>query len=155
MDGEFIVEERFGVKRGVAGGNLLILAENRKASLESAEAAAKVMKNVENVVLPFPGGICRSGSKIGSLKYKLQASTNHIYCPTIRENVSETKISSNVNSVYEIVVNGLNLESVQRAIGEGITSAASVEGVVKITSANYGGKLGPYKAYLKEALNVK
>jgi len=154
MEGEFVVEERFGVKRGVAGGNLLILAESWRAGLESAEAAVKAMKTVENVILPFPGGICRAGSKVGSLKYKLQASTNHPFCPTLREVVSETKTPSNVSSVYEIVVNGLNLESVQKAVGEGVKAAAGVRGVVEITAANYGGKLGPYRAVLKELLNI-
>jgi len=154
MDGEFIVEERFGVKRGVAGGNLLILAEDSKAGLESAEAAVEAMRRVEGVVLPFPGGVCRSGSKIGSLKYKLPASTNHPFCPTLKDVVSETRIPSGVNSVYEIVVNGLSLDAVQRAVGEGVRAAVGVPGVVKVTAANYGGKLGPYRADLREVLNI-
>lgn len=154
MEGEFMLEGRFGVKRGVAGGNFLILAENSNSGLKAAEAAVKTIKTIEGVILPFPGGICRSGSKVGSLKYKLPASTNHLYCPTIKDIVSETKIPSDVNSVYEIVANGLNLEAVQKAVREGVKAAVKIPGVVKITAANYGGKLGPFKANLSEALKV-
>ena len=152
MEGEFLVEDRFGVKRGVAGGNFLILAQDQMAGLKAAESAVRSMKAIEGIILPFPGGVCRSGSKVGSLKYKLTASTNHYYCPTLRNFISDSKLSPEVNSVYEIVVNGLNLEVVKQAMALGITSASSIPGVKKITAANYGGKLGPYKASLKDFL---
>ena len=153
MEGEFLVEDRFGVKRGVAGGNFLILAQDQMTGLKAAESAVHSMKGIDGIILPFPGGICRSGSKVGSLKYKLTASTNHYYCPTLRNIISDSKLSHEVNSVYEIVVNGLNLEVVKQAMAVGITSASSISGVKRITAANYGGKLGPYKASLKEFLN--
>ncbi len=152
MEGEFLVEDRFGVKRGVAGGNFLILAQDQLAGLRAAESAVLSMKTVEGIILPFPGGICRSGSKIGSIKYKLTASTNHYYCPTLRNLVTDSRLAPDINSVYEIVVNGLNLEVVKCAMALGIESACSVPGVKKITAANYGGKLGPYKASLNELL---
>ncbi|MCW4038262.1 MAG: formylmethanofuran--tetrahydromethanopterin N-formyltransferase [Candidatus Bathyarchaeota archaeon] len=154
MDGEFVIEDRFGVKRGVAGGNLLILAKDAGSGLRAADAAIKAAEQVDGVIFPFPGGICRSGSKVGSLKYKLTASTNHPFCPTLRERISDSELSSNVNSVHEIVANGLTLEAVKSAMAEGIKAASSMKGVVKITAANYGGKLGPYKAVLKEILNL-
>lgn len=154
MEGEFIVEEKFGVRKGVAGGNFLILAQTLKAGLKAAEEAVQAMKQIEGIILPFPGGICKSGSKVGSLKYKLPASTNHLFCPTIKNTVSETKIPSEVNCVYEIVVNGLYLEAVQKAVGEGVKASMGIPGVMKITAANYGGRLGPYKANLKEVLNI-
>ena len=152
MEGEFLIEDRFGVKRGVAGGNFLILAQDQKAGLKAAESAVLSMKAIEGIILPFPGGICRSGSKVGSLKYKLTASTNHYYCPTLRNLITDSKLSPEINSVYEIVVNGLNLEVVKHAMALGIASASSIPGVKKITAANYGGKLGPYKASLKNFL---
>jgi formylmethanofuran--tetrahydromethanopterin N-formyltransferase len=154
MDGEFIVEDRFGVKRGVAGGNFLILAKDKSSGLKAAETAIETLKPIDGVVLPFPGGICRSGSKVGSLKYKLTASTNHLYCPTLKELISDTQLSKEIGSVYEIVVNGLTLNSVNRAIAEGVKAAAKVPGVLRITAANYGGRLGPYKAILKEILHL-
>jgi formylmethanofuran--tetrahydromethanopterin N-formyltransferase len=154
MEGEFIVEEKFGVKKGVAGGNFLILAQNPKTGLTAAEKAVRAINKVEDVILPFPGGICKSGSKVGSLKYKLPASTNHLFCPTLKTTVSATKIPREVNCVYEIVINGLYLEAVQKAVGEGVKAAISIPGIMKITAANYGGRLGPYRANLKEVLNI-
>ncbi|UCH02103.1 MAG: formylmethanofuran--tetrahydromethanopterin N-formyltransferase [Candidatus Bathyarchaeota archaeon] len=154
MEGEFIVEEKFGVKKGVAGGNFLILAQNPKTGLTAAEKAVQAINKVEDVILPFPGGICKSGSKVGSLKYKLPASTNHLFCPTLKTTVPATKIPSEVNCVYEIVINGLYLEAVQKAVGEGVKAAISIPGIAKITAANYGGRLGPYRANLKEVLNL-
>lgn len=155
MEGEFIVENSFGVKRGVAGGNFFIMAENLKSGLSAAEAAVEaIRKNVEGVILPFPGGICRSGSKIGSLKYKLPASTNHFFCPKLRDIVPDSKVPEGVNTIYEIVINGLNLKSVKKAMAEGIKAAANVPGVVKISAGNYGGKIGPIKVYLRDLLEA-
>lgn len=153
MEGEFIVEDSFGVKKGVAGGNFFIMAEDMKSGLSAAEAAAgAIRRKVKGVILPFPGGICRSGSKIGSLKYKLPASTNHIFCPRLREILPESRVPKNVNAIYEIVINGLNLESVKMAMAEGIKAAVKVPGVLKISAGNYGGKIGPIKVHLRELL---
>jgi formylmethanofuran--tetrahydromethanopterin N-formyltransferase len=154
MEGEFRVDDRFGVKRGVAGGNFLILAKEARSGLRAAEAAVKSIRSVDGVILPFPGGICRSGSKVGSLKYKLTASTNHPFCPSLKEQTADSELPADVNGVYEIVVNGVHLDAVKNAVAEGVTAAASTPGVVKITAANYGGRLGPYKAVLKELLNL-
>ncbi|MEM2094569.1 MAG: formylmethanofuran--tetrahydromethanopterin N-formyltransferase, partial [Candidatus Bathyarchaeia archaeon] len=154
MDGEFVVERRFAVRRGVAGGMFLIMAADRSSCLSSARTAVDAIANINGVILPFPGGICRSGSKVGSLKYKLPASTNHLYCPTLRRIVQESKVPDDVSCIYEVVVNGLNLNSVKKALAKGIRAAVSVRGVVKISTANYGGKLGPYKAFLREILDL-
>jgi formylmethanofuran--tetrahydromethanopterin N-formyltransferase len=154
MEGEFIIEESVGVLKGVAGGNILILAKDSKAGLEAAEKAVKAIKKyVRGVITPFPGCIVRSGSKVGSLKYpKLRATTNHLYCPTLRGVVKESKIPEGVNSVYEIVINGLRKEYVLKAMGVAIKAAVQVPGVLMISAGNYGGKLGPYHFYLREAL---
>jgi formylmethanofuran--tetrahydromethanopterin N-formyltransferase len=155
MEGHFIVEDSFGAAEAIAGGNFLILAKDGNSGLEAAEEAAKAIRtNAREVIMPFPGGICRSGSKAGSLKYKLAASTNHPFCPTLRTLVPDSQIPEGVNCVYEIVVNGLTVDVVRRAIGEGIRAAAAVRGVVRISAGNYGGKLGPYKAFLKEAVEA-
>jgi len=156
MEGEFSVEDRFGASRAIAGGNFLILAENRKGGLEAAEEAVNAISQRSNgVILPFPGGICRAGSKSGSVKYKLKASTFHQFCPRLRKFVSDSQVPEKVTSIYEIVINGMNLDVVKRAMAEGIKAAVKVPGVLKISAGNYGGKLGPYKAYLKELLELK
>jgi formylmethanofuran--tetrahydromethanopterin N-formyltransferase len=155
MEGEFTVEDKFGAAEAIAGGNFLIFAKDQASGLQAAEEAVKAIKtSATEVILPFPGGICRSGSKAGSLKYKLKASTNHPFCPKLRPLVPDSQVPEGVNCVYEIVINGLTLEAVKKAIKEGVKAAANVPGVVKISAGNYEGKLGPYKAFLKEALET-
>ena len=153
MEGDFVVEDRFGIAEVVAGGNFIIFAKDRASGLLAAEEAVKAIRAKKNeVIMPFPDGICRSGSKAGSMKYKLKASTNHPFCPRLRELVPDSQVPENVKCVYEIVINGLSLEAVKRAMGDGVRGAARVAGVVKISAGNYGGKIGPFKAFLKEAL---
>ncbi len=155
MEGNFIVEDGFGAMEAVAGGNFMIFAETQKAGLRAAEAASDaIRKNAIDVIMPFPGGICRSGSKAGSLKYKMKASTYHTYCPTLRTIVPDSVVPENATCVYEIVINGLTLEAVKNAVKQGVVAAASSPGVVKISAGNYGGKLGPFKAFLKEAVGA-
>ncbi|MGQ9507491.1 MAG: formylmethanofuran--tetrahydromethanopterin N-formyltransferase [Candidatus Bathycorpusculaceae bacterium] len=155
MEGNFFVEDSFGAAEAIAGGNFLILAKDKISGLKAAEEAVKAIKNkTTEVILPFPGGICRSGSKAGSLKYKLKASTNHPFCPELKALVQDSQVPENVNCVYEIVINGLTVEAVKKAMGEGIRAAATVPGVVRISAGNYGGKLGPYKAFLKEVIEA-
>ncbi|MCS4541119.1 MAG: formylmethanofuran--tetrahydromethanopterin N-formyltransferase [Euryarchaeota archaeon] len=150
MSGDFIVEHSFGIRKGVAGGNFLILGETQKSALIAAEAAAGAITKVKGVITPFPGGICASGSKVGS-KYKfLRASTNHLFCPTIKDKVPESKIPANVKSVFEIVIDGISEENVRVAMREGISAAVKVSGIVKISAGNYGGSLGPIHIRLHE-----
>jgi formylmethanofuran--tetrahydromethanopterin N-formyltransferase len=155
MEGEFMVEDSFGTVKAVASGNFLILAKEQKSGLLAAEEAIKAInQKVQGVIMPFPGGICGSGSKIGSMKYKLAASTNHPFCPTLRKILPDSQVPDNVDSVYEIVINGLDSESVKKAMAEGIKAAVKVPGIIKISAGNYGGNLGPFRAYLKEVLKL-
>ncbi|TLM99923.1 formylmethanofuran--tetrahydromethanopterin N-formyltransferase, partial [bacterium] len=120
MEGDFIVEDRFGIAESVAGGNFIIFAKDRTSGRKAAEQAVEAIKTkATEIIMPFPGGICRSGSKAGSLKYKLKASTNHPFCPKLRALVPDSEVPENVNCVYEIVINGLNVEAVKRAMSEG------------------------------------
>jgi len=156
MEGNFIVEDGFGAMEAVAGGNYMIFAETQAAALAASEAAVDAIReNVPDVIMPFPGGVCRSGSKAGSLKYKLKASTNQAYCPTLRTVVPDTVVPEGVTSVYEIVLNGLTLDAVQKAMKVGVTASINCPGVVKISAGNYGGKLGPFKSFLKDAIGAQ
>jgi formylmethanofuran--tetrahydromethanopterin N-formyltransferase len=156
MEGDFIIEENFAAKKGVGGGNMLILGKTTDAALDAAETAIKAIHKVEGVITPFPGGVCRSGSKVGSLKYAkfLKASTNHPFCPTLRGKTPDFKLPEDVQSVYEIVMDGLSIENIQNATIAGVKAAASVVNVKRITAANYGGTLGPHKVYLKDAVST-
>lgn len=150
MDGEFLCEEMFRVQRAVAGGNFLLLGVDQAATLAAAEAAVQAIRQVRGVVLPFPGGVVRSGSKVGSRYKGLRASTNDPYCPTIRA-LSQTQLPEGVNAVYEIVIDGLDLPAVEAATRVGVRAACG-PGIVRISAGNYGGKLGQYQVHLHRVL---
>jgi formylmethanofuran--tetrahydromethanopterin N-formyltransferase len=152
MDGECLVEESFGAAKGIGGGNFLILGANAAVTLEAAEEAAAAMSNTSGVILPFPGGVVRSGSKVGSRRYaRVPASTNDAYCPTLRPLV-ESAVPDDVNSVLEIVLDGLDESSIVTAMRAGI-SAACRPGIRAITAANFGGKLGPHHFRLRDIMS--
>jgi formylmethanofuran--tetrahydromethanopterin N-formyltransferase len=153
MEGEFLVQEAFGVQKAIGGGNILILASDPDAALSAAEAAVDAMRRVRGVILPFPGGIVRSGSKVGARHYKkLIASTNDAYCPTLRGRIGVTSaLPPDVNAVFEIVVDGLDASAIEHALRAGI-EAACRPGVVEITAGNYGGKLGKHHFHLHRIL---
>lgn len=151
MDGEFVCEDSFGTVTGVAGGNLLICGTSSQTALTAAEAAADAIGKGSDVALPFPGGIVRSGSKVGSRYPKLKASTNDAYCPTLR-GLTKTELPPSCHAVYEIVIDGLSFDAVQSAMKRGLHAAAASPGIVQITAGNYGGKLGKHHFHLRELL---
>ena len=153
MDGEFIVEDTIGVTKGVAGGNFLILSRDQSTGLNAAERAVDEIAKIANVITPFPGGVVRSGSKVGSRYPSLRASTSHTFCPTLRGRV-ETKLPEDVGCVYEIVIDGIDFDAVAQATRVGIEVAAG-EGVVSISAGNYGGKLGKHHFHLVQLLKSK
>jgi formylmethanofuran--tetrahydromethanopterin N-formyltransferase len=150
MDGEFLCEDVFGTVKGVAGGNFLIHGDSQSSALAAAEAAVAAIRKVPGVILPFPGGMVRAGSKVGS-KYKgLRASTNDAYCPTLRGSV-KSALGEGVNAVYEIVIDGLDLAAVEEATRVGVRAACR-PGILRISAGNYGGKLGPFHLHLHRLL---
>jgi formylmethanofuran--tetrahydromethanopterin N-formyltransferase len=151
MDGEFLCEDTFGTIKGVAGGNFLILGESQAGALASAQAAVAAIQKVPGVILPFPGGIVRSGSKVGSKYKKLRASTNDAFCPTLRGQV-KSALPEGANAVYEIVIDGVDLPAVEEATCAGVR-AACLPGVLRISAGNYGGNLGPHHLYLHKLLS--
>jgi len=153
MGGDFMTEEEIGVVKGVAGGNFFVMADSTMAALTGAEAAVEAIKEVCGVITSFPGGIVGSGSKVGSKKYKfMNASTNELYCPTLKGKVAGSKIPDDVNGVFEIVIDGVSEAAVSQAMAQGIRAACMVKGVKLISAGNYGGTLGPYKFELQKIL---
>ncbi|MDH3637153.1 MAG: formylmethanofuran--tetrahydromethanopterin N-formyltransferase [Gammaproteobacteria bacterium] len=143
MDGEFVIDEQFGVVPAVGGGNLLILGKSATSALQAAKAATKVMRSIPGVILPFPDGLVRSGSKVGSKYKSLPASTNDAFCPTLRAVVERSQLPEDVNCVLEIVIDGLSLSAVEEAMRQGVQAAAR-RGIKQISAGNYGGNLGKY-----------
>ena len=150
MDGEFFCEESFGSFEGGSDSNLIIVGEDREVTLRAAEAAVAAMRASGEVILPFPGGLVRSGSKVGSRYKKLVASTYHRFCPTLK-NEEDTLVPPGGNCVYELVVCSYSDRAIRRAMAAGIRAAA-IPGIVTITAGNYGGDLGQIKFPLYEIL---
>ncbi|MFO0808393.1 MAG: formylmethanofuran--tetrahydromethanopterin N-formyltransferase [Gemmataceae bacterium] len=151
MDGEFLCEDRFGTTKGVAGGNFLIMAESQETGLQAAEAGVAAIGEIAGAMTPFPGGIVRSGSKVGSRYKALRASTNDAFCPTLRS-CGSSELPDGCNAVYEIVIDGIDLASVEDATRVGVRAACR-PGVIAIGAGNYGGKLGPFHLFLHKLLS--
>lgn len=157
MDGEFLCQDVTYMTKAVGGGNFLIVAEDQAQALRASERAITAMRKVREVIMPFPGGIVRSGSKVGS-KYKtLPASTNHRYCPTLRQ-VVDSALPPEAGAVLEIVIDGLTAEAISAATRVGIRAACAAGrkgGIIAITAGNYGGSLGPFHFKLREIMRAE
>ena len=151
MEDEFLVQDDFGMVKAIGGGNFLIQARDAADALGAAEAAVDAMSPLPGIIMPFPGGVVRSGSKVGSRRTKAMiATTNDAYCPTLRA-VAASALAEDVNSVLEIVINGVDAPAISRAMRAGI-EAACRPGVVAIGAGNYGGKLGPHHFHLRRIM---
>ncbi|QFY41767.1 formylmethanofuran--tetrahydromethanopterin N-formyltransferase [Candidatus Methylospira mobilis] len=154
MDGEFLTEETTGMVKAIGGGNFLVLAESQPQALAACEAAIDAMKKLPNVIMPFPGGVVRSGSKVGSKYRTLSASTNDAFCPTLKGQTA-TELSPEIESVMEIVIDGLSEADISQAMRVGMQAVCelgSAQGVHRISAGNYGGKLGPFLFHLRQIL---
>ena len=149
MDGEFLCEDVVGTVKGIGGGNLLVCGRSQRETLAAIRLAVKEIHALSDVIMPFPSGIVRSGSKVGS-KYKpLKASTNEKWCPSLRGQ-TESALQEGEQAVYEIVIDGLSQSAVAAAMAAGLRAAAAAPGVMRISAGNYGGKLGPYHFHLHQ-----
>jgi formylmethanofuran--tetrahydromethanopterin N-formyltransferase len=157
MDGEFVAEEMTRVVKGVGGGNLLLLATDTEAALAGAEAAVDAMRRVPGTIMPFPGGVVRSGSKVGSKYSALPASTNDAYCPSLATLVPHSALTPEIGCVLEIVIDGLSEADVAASMRAGlqaITERGAAAGVLRVGAGNYGGKLGPFHFHLRKLLGA-
>jgi len=157
MDGEFICEETTGMVRAIGGGNFLIQATSQPQALTAAEAAIEAMRKIPNVIMPFPGGVVRSGSKVGSRYKGLFASTNDAFCPTLK-GITKTELTPEIESVMEIVIDGLTEADIRKATRVGIAAVCKLgakKGVKRISAGNYGGKLGQFQFHLHDIMKDK
>jgi formylmethanofuran--tetrahydromethanopterin N-formyltransferase len=148
MMGEFIIERYLGYRKGVMGGNVWLMCITEDVALKAGEKALNAIKKVEGIITPFD--VCAAGSKPETKFPHIGPTTNHPYCPTISHKIPDSKIQEGINSIPEIVINGVSLQSVKKAMKEAILSVQDIQGVVKISAGNYDGKLGKYKIYLRE-----
>jgi formylmethanofuran--tetrahydromethanopterin N-formyltransferase len=153
MEGEFVVQNSFKVGKGIAGGNFLIIGKDQNSALEAAEKAINAIKDIPNVIAPFPGGIVRSGSKVGSKYEFMRASTNEKYCPTLKNKIENSELKEEDNCVYEIVLDGATEDVVKKALKVGIEAAVKVPGITRISAGNYGGTLGKFQYSLRAILS--
>jgi len=153
MEGEFIIEDKTSITSGIGGGNILIIGTSNKEVLKAGEAAVKEMKKIDNIILPFPGGIVRSGSKVGSKYKNLIASTNDAYCPTLK-GITKTNLDKDIECVLEIVVDGINEKDIALAMKKGTSIICKKfnKGIKSISAGNYGGKLGPFHFHLRDIM---
>ncbi|MCC9600405.1 formylmethanofuran--tetrahydromethanopterin N-formyltransferase [Stieleria sp. JC731] len=154
MDGEFLCQHDAPRIDGIGGGNFLLVAESLPTALRAAKIAVDAIATMPGVIAPFPGGVVRSGSKVGSKYKSMIASTNDAYCPTLR-GVVDSKLSLKQNAVLEIVLDGIDFASISKAIETGIRAACDAcgnKGLLSITAGNYGGKLGRHHFKLHEIL---
>ena len=157
MDGEFVAQETTAVVKGVGGGNLLLLARDTNAALAVSEAAVAAMRKLRNVIMPFPGGVVRSGSKVGSKYPSLMASTNDAFCPTLYGLVAKTELTPETRCVMEIVIDGLTEADVAAAMRAGLDAGIAFgaeRGLLRISAGNYGGKLGPFHFHLHKLMGA-
>jgi len=152
MEGGYVGEERFGAVAGIAGGNFLVMGKDRPSALSGAEAAVNAIAGLRGVITSFPGGIVASGSKVGCRNYlfPMPASTNHPLCPALKGRISDSLVPDGVGSIYEMVINGVDEESVKGAMKKGIEAATGTGKVLFIGASNFAGKLGPYRFPLRD-----
>lgn len=155
MDGEFVAQETTAVVKGVGGGNLLLLCRDTDSALAVAEAAVEAMKGVRGVIMPFPGGVVRSGSKVGSKYATLSASTNDAYCPSLYGLAAKSELTPETRCVMEIVIDGFTEADVGAAMRAGMDAGIAIGaagGLLRIGAGNYGGKLGPFHFHLRKLM---
>jgi formylmethanofuran--tetrahydromethanopterin N-formyltransferase len=146
---DFIIEHRIGYAKGVMGANFWIMCKTKEALKEASEKALKAIHKIDGVITPFD--VCSAGSKPETQFPWIGPTTNHPYCPSLKEKLGKnSKVPEGVGYIPEIVINGVSMESVKKAMKMGIEAVLDVEGVVRVSAGNYGGKLGDYKIYLRE-----
>lgn len=152
MEGEYTGEENFGTIKGIAGGNFLIMGKDLLSALSASEAAVDAIAGKDGVITSFAGGVVASGSKVSAMNYRfpMPASTNHRWCPTLKGKITDSEVPDGVNTIYEIVINGIDEEAIRVAMRTGIEAATEMPGIISIGASNFEGRLGQYRIGLHE-----
>lgn len=146
---DFIIERCLSYARGVSGANFWYMCGTKEATKKAGEEALEAIHKIDGVITPFD--LCSAGSKTETRYPLIGPTTNHFFCPSLKKKLAEaSNVPEGVNYIPEIVIDGVSLQAVKEAMKAGIEAAGGVEGVLKISAGNYGGKLGEYKIYLRE-----
>jgi formylmethanofuran--tetrahydromethanopterin N-formyltransferase len=150
MEGDYIGEERYGTVKGIAGGNFLVMGKNSESALAAAAAGAAAIRGTKGIIMSFAGGIVKSGSKVASKNYPfpMPASTNHFFCPSLKGKIADSLVPDGVGSIYEIVINGTDEATMNKALKAGILAAAGTGKASHIGASNFDGKLGQHRFFL-------
>jgi len=150
MMGEFLIERYLGFSRGVMGGNIWIFCDSEEAGLRAGDSGVFAVDAITGAIAPFE--VCSAGSKVETRFPEIGPTTNHPFCPTLRGKIEDSKLPLGVESIPEIVINGMSLDIVKEAMKASVFAAAKEKGVILISSGNYGGKLGKYKIYMHDLI---
>ena len=151
MMGDWYVEKEISYKIGVSGGNIWLMCDSEKTALKAGKKVLNTLYPIPNIITPF--AICSAGSKPiyeGQPHPEIGPTTNHLFCPTLKNKIDKSLVPEGVECIPEIVINGLTMEDVEIGMKAAIKEAVKVKGVLKISAGNFEGKLGKYKIYLKE-----
>ena len=145
---DFRIERYLGYSIGVMGGNFWYMCKTKKAVFEAGQRALDAIHQVDGAVTPFD--ICSAGSKPETKFPWIGPTTNEVYCPSLKSKLGDrSRVPEDVYYIPEVVINGIDLPTVTKAMKVGIESIWDISEVAKISAGNYGGKLGKYKIDLK------
>jgi formylmethanofuran--tetrahydromethanopterin N-formyltransferase len=147
---DFRIERYLGYTVGASGGNIWLMCRDEDSALNAGDVALEAIHTVEGVITPFD--ICSAGSKTETNYQEIGPTTNHCYCPSLKKKIANSKVPEGVESIPEIVINGVSMDAVRKAMKEAVNATRNMRGVVKISAGNYGGKLGKHRIYLHELL---
>jgi formylmethanofuran--tetrahydromethanopterin N-formyltransferase len=146
----FRIERYLAYGIGVSGGNIWLMCQDEDSALKAGDKALEAIHRVEGVITPFD--ICSAGSKPETKYPAIGPTTNHPYVPSLKGRIPDSKVPDGVNSIPEVVINGISMDAIKEAMGTAIQAVKDMDGVVKISAGNYGGRLGKYRIYLQELL---
>lgn len=150
MGYDFQIDRHLTCGIGVSGANIWLLCDSIEGGRKAGRKAISAINRVEGVITPFY--TCPSGSAAEDYP-PIGPPTNYLYCPTLRDKLKGlSRIPQGIKSIPEIVINGVTLAAVKKAMKASLESVVGMDEVIRVSAGNYEGKLGKYKIHLRELL---
>lgn len=148
---DFKIESKLPYYNGIMGANFWYMCKTKEAVINAGNAAIDAINGVNGVICPFD--ICSAASKVETNYPWIGPTTNHPYCPSLKSKLANrSKVPENANYIPEIVINGVDMVSVNKAMKVGIDACLEFDDVIKISAGNYNGALGKYKVNLTDII---